>query len=101
MRFCYCANGGAKFCRAEVELVRTACAIFLAALLMGGASPVVPAQERAGGRKDIYHDGWIDLNKNGREDIYEDPKADVGARVEDLLSQMTLEQQTCQIGRAS
>jgi beta-glucosidase len=76
--------------------VRTACAIFLAAVLVGGATPAVPAQEKAGGRKDIYHDGWIDLNKNGKKDIYEDPKADVGARVEDLLSQMTLEEKTCQ-----
>ncbi|MEZ4495975.1 MAG: hypothetical protein R2845_04160, partial [Thermomicrobiales bacterium] len=31
-----------------------------------------------------------DLNKNGRLDIYEDPSQPVDARVEDLLSQMTL-----------
>jgi len=23
----------------------------------------------------IYHDGWIDLDKNGKKDIYEDPAA--------------------------
>ena len=39
---------------------------------------------------------WNDLNKNGRMDVYENPKADVDARVEDLLSQMTLEEKTCQ-----
>src|SRR5436190_13944938 len=52
-----------------------------------------PAKDRG---KDIYHDGWIDLNKNGRKDVYEDPKADINARIEDLLSQMTLEEKTCQ-----
>ncbi len=33
-----------------------------------------------------------DLNKNGKLDIYEDPRQPVDARVEDLLSQMTLEE---------
>jgi beta-glucosidase len=56
----------------------------------------MPARQSAGARKDIYRDGWIDLNKNGRKDVYEDPKADIDARVEDLLSQMTLEEKTCQ-----
>ena len=31
-----------------------------------------------------------DLNKNGKLDIYEDPRQPIEARVEDLLSQMTL-----------
>ena len=46
--------------------------------------------------KAIYHDGWIDLNKNGRKDVYEDPKANIETRITDLLSQMTLEEKTCQ-----
>ncbi len=33
-----------------------------------------------------------DLNKNGKLDIYEDPRQTIEARVEDLLSQMTLEE---------
>lgn len=33
-----------------------------------------------------------DLNKNGRMDIYEDPRQPIDARVEDLLTQMTLEE---------
>ncbi|MCB9423130.1 MAG: glycoside hydrolase family 3 C-terminal domain-containing protein [Ardenticatenaceae bacterium] len=33
---------------------------------------------------------YRDLNKNGRLDIYEDPRQPIAARVEDLLSQMTL-----------
>ncbi len=39
---------------------------------------------------------FLDLNKNGRMDVYEDPNADVEARINDLLSQMTLEEKTCQ-----
>lgn len=48
-------------------------------------------------RPDIYHDGWIDFNKNGVKDIYEDPEADIDARVRDLLDQMTVEEKTCQL----
>jgi beta-glucosidase len=33
-----------------------------------------------------------DLNKNGRLDVYEDSRQDLGSRVEDLLSQMTVEE---------
>ncbi len=36
--------------------------------------------------------GFRDLNKNGRMDVYEDPSQPLEARVEDLLSQMTLEE---------
>ena len=45
----------------------------------------------------IYHKDWIDFNKNGKMDVYEDPKADVEDRIQDLLSQMTLEEKTCQM----
>jgi len=41
--------------------------------------------------------GWIDFNKNGRKDVYEDPAQPVETRVADLLSQMTLEEKTCQL----
>src|SRR5882672_9272876 len=44
----------------------------------------------------IYHNGWIDLNKNGRMDVYENPAASIQRRVEDLLSQMNLAEKTCQ-----
>lgn len=45
----------------------------------------------------IYHKGWIDFNKNGKMDTYENPKADINNRIEDLLSQMTLEEKSCQM----
>ncbi len=45
----------------------------------------------------IYKDGWIDFNKNGKKDVFEDPKASIDARVADLLSQMTTDEKTCQL----
>ena len=35
---------------------------------------------------------WTDLNRNGRLDVYEDPRRPIEERVEDLLSQMTVEE---------
>ena len=49
------------------------------------------------GKNKMYRKGWIDLNKNGKMDVYEDPSADIDARVEDLLSQMTVDEKTCQM----
>lgn len=49
------------------------------------------------GRSSIYHKGWIDFNKNGVKDIYEDPSRSVQDRVEDLLSQMNMDEKTCQL----
>lgn len=45
----------------------------------------------------IYQKGWIDFNKNGKMDIYEDPSAKLDDRIEDLLSQMNLEEKTNQM----
>ncbi|WP_321290473.1 glycoside hydrolase family 3 N-terminal domain-containing protein [uncultured Sunxiuqinia sp.] len=44
----------------------------------------------------IYKKGWIDFNKNGKKDIYEDTNQPIDARVADLLSQMTVDEKTCQ-----
>ena len=48
-------------------------------------------------KKEIYHKGWIDFNKNGVKDVYEAPSAPIDSRIEDLLSQMTMEEKTCQM----
>lgn len=48
-------------------------------------------------RKEIYHHGWIDLNKNGRKDVYEDPTQPVEKRIDNLLSQMSVEEKTVQM----
>src|SRR4051812_19871250 len=65
-------------------------------IFLSGLNLHILAQGQADVKPNIYHDGWIDLNKNGRMDVYENPKADTRGRIEDLLSQMTLEEKTCQ-----
>src|SRR4051812_40091935 len=45
----------------------------------------------------IYKTNWIDYNKNGRKDIYEDRTQPIEKRINDLLSQMTLEEKSCQM----
>ena len=62
---------------------------------IGAVCAVCAALAAAG--MDIYHDGWIDYNKNGVKDVYEDRSASVADRVADLLSQMTVEEKTCQL----
>ncbi len=66
------------------------------ALLFTASSSGSQGPKQSPDRKDIYHQGWIDLNKNGRMDVYENPKAPIDARVNDLLSQMNLDEKTCQ-----
>ncbi len=61
-------------------------------VLFFSLSSVCDAQESS-----IYHDGWIDFNKNGVKDVYEDSSASIDERVADLLSQMTIEEKTCQL----
>ena len=36
--------------------------------------------------------GFRDLNKNGKLDVYEDSRATIDARLDDLISQMSLEE---------
>jgi len=48
-------------------------------------------------RKDIYHGGWIDLNKNGKKDVYEDASQPVEKRIKDLLARMTVDEKTVQL----
>jgi len=45
----------------------------------------------------IYHDGWIDLNKNGVKDGYEDATLDAEKRIDDLLARMNVEEKTAQM----
>jgi beta-glucosidase len=47
--------------------------------------------------KNIYHKGWIDFNKNGKKDVFEDPAQPIEKRITDLLSQMTVDEKTCQM----
>ena len=45
----------------------------------------------------IYHDGWIDFNKNGVKDPYEDPTLATEVRVADLVARMTPDEKTAQM----
>jgi len=77
-------------------MIRTRLVVFLVLpTIVFNFFPAVPAQESTA-RQSIYHTGWVDLNKNGRMDIYENPKIDIETRISDLISQMTLEEKTCQ-----
>ena len=67
----------------DCKAPQTKTSLIVAALLAGLALPT-PA-------------GWIDFNKNGAKDVYEDPEQPVAKRVADLLSQMTVEEKTCQL----
>jgi beta-glucosidase len=51
----------------------------------------------SGQQKNIYHKGWVDFNKNGKMDVFEDPAQPIDKRINDLLSQMTVEEKTCQL----
>ena len=48
-------------------------------------------------RADLYRDGWIDFNKNGRQDVYENPLAPLDQRLDDLLGQMTVAEKIAQL----
>ena len=55
------------------------------------------AMAAMGQQKNIYHSGWIDFNKNGVMDVFEDQSRPIDARVDDLLSKMTIEEKSCQM----
>lgn len=70
--------------------------IALSALLLS-IGWILPVKAQSQAKAGIYHNTWIDLNKNGVKDIYEDRNQPMIRRVEDLLKQMTLEEKTCQL----
>lgn len=54
---------------------------------------IVSAEDSAS----IYHEGWIDLNKDGKKNFYEDPAQPVEKRVTDLLKRMSLDEKIGQL----
>ncbi|WP_184541736.1 glycoside hydrolase family 3 N-terminal domain-containing protein [Mucilaginibacter sp. FT3.2] len=66
--------------------------ICVVSALVAGLALSASAQQ-----KNIYHKGWIDFNKNGKMDVFEDPSQTIDKRVADLLSQMTVDEKTCQM----
>ena len=66
----------------------------LALCMALGACMALPLHAQ---KHSIYHEGWIDFNKNGVKDVYEDASQPLEKRVQDLLSQMNVEEKTCQL----
>src|SRR5580700_3097002 len=63
-------------------------------ILLGGLLAFTAAAADA---PSLYHDGWIDLDKNGKKDVYEDPSQPIQRRVNDLLKRMTLQEKIGQL----
>src|SRR5580698_5012000 len=72
----------------HISPVKTLC-VLVGCLLAFGATAADPAS--------MYHNGWIDLNKNGKMDVYEDPSQPIKKRVNDLLRRMTLQEKIGQL----
>ncbi|MCH4553851.1 glycoside hydrolase family 3 N-terminal domain-containing protein [Aestuariibaculum lutulentum] len=69
-------------------------------LIIGAVSyNTVSAQEFISKKRKvkIYHDSWIDFNKNNKKDIYEDPAKSIDSRINNLVEQMSLDEKTCQM----
>lgn len=71
-------------------------ALAITALLLG-AQICLAAPKKAKNTNPMYKKGWVDFNKNGIKDVFEDPARSIDERVEDLLSQMTLEEKSNQL----
>jgi beta-glucosidase len=67
----------------------------LATLLILLSGFVVKGQQII--KKNIYHQDWIDLNKDGKKEVYEDAAQPIERRVKDLLSRMDLTEKACQL----
>jgi beta-glucosidase len=77
--------------------------VFVATTLMfcappaRSASPGMPDPALTPLRAELYHAGWVDLNKNGTRDPYEDAALEVEARLTDVLERMTMAEKTAQM----
>lgn len=66
-------------------------------IIYASAQVKLPSMDVFPKKNGIYKKGWIDFNKNGKKDIYEDPNQDVEKRLDDLLSQMNIEEKANQL----
>lgn len=72
-------------------------AALLSAIVISGSAQKTTVYKNYNPSGEIYKQGWIDFNKNGVKDIYEDPTRLIEDRIEDLLSQMNIDEKTCQM----
>ncbi len=83
-------------CRSFAAFLFSVGGVFFSAHSVGAAPGTVTAP--AGSvRPEIYRGAWIDFNKNGKRDAFEDASQPVDKRVEDLLSQLNMDEKTCQL----
>ena len=66
------------------------CCLLLSSLLLSNAAV-------GQSKKNLYHKGWIDFNKNSKKDVFETAAQPIELRIADLLAQMTIEEKTCQL----
>jgi beta-glucosidase len=78
--------------------MRRVCAVLLLATLSIVFNSSLAAAQQMRSLSSNIDDGGIDSNHNGRMDVSENPKSEIDRRVEDLLSQMTLEEKIDLIG---
>lgn len=79
------------------NLIAVASLALLCPCVLPAAQPSADLFVRPAEPAAIYHEGWIDLNKNGAKDPYEDPAIETEARISDLLARMSLEEKTAQM----
>ena len=72
--------------------------LFLIVVVIFCALFVQKATDLSAQEKSIYHDSWIDRNKNGKQDPYENPELSVDERIADLIGRMNLDEKTAQMG---
>ncbi|QOD59606.1 glycoside hydrolase family 3 C-terminal domain-containing protein [Polaribacter haliotis] len=74
-------------------MIKTSLTLIFSLLLLGNFN----AQELYAPKSNIYKKDYIDFNKNGKKDIFEDTTQDIEKRVDDLLSQMNINEKTNQM----
>ncbi len=60
-------------------------------LLFGGGAALAQPTDS------LYHENWIDFNKNGQKDPFENQALSTDRRIDDLLGRMTMEEKSMQL----
>ena len=74
------------------------CVAFVCPLFFSSCNELSAQESSTQESSEIYHDSWIDRNKNGKRDPYENPELSVDERIEDLLGWMNIDEKTAQMG---
>lgn len=58
---------------------------------------ILTFSQKGNAQLNIYHEGWIDFNKNGKKDIFEDKNQPIEKRVANLITLMNVNEKTVQM----